>query len=232
MKFLNPLTVGKLFLAGFLLGILLISLGWADQSSHVKKHHKKHAKTVAHHSHKKSHKIAASHAKNKKATLAHHAKKAKPSQAVARRPHALAPKLALNNYAHPEGYFHLNYPANWQVNAKDNAMIMKSAGLGGDRGVFGIVRRDDSVSNEDAVTKEFQAPNRPADLVKTPSQVAGMPATKVVGSGKEDPNNRMVEYYVQNPNGHQYYILMMAPRNEWKRYTVAFSTMLNSLSFN
>jgi hypothetical protein len=221
MKLIHPKHLGLTFLVGFLIGMLIMTLSAFAHAQTAKKHPAKHSKThktaLASHS-KKTH--VASH-KSKSIQVAH---KAKTHPKVAKKP-------ATSLYMHPEGFYTVRYPASWRVNAKENAMLVKSNGTSR-FGVFGIVRRDDSNPNEEAVKHELAAPNRPADLTEMPARVAGLPATKIVGSAKENPDNRMVEYYVQHPDGRQYYILMMAPRNQWNQYNVAFNSMLQSLSFN
>jgi hypothetical protein len=213
-------------LTGFALGLLLIRLGWADTSQAAKKHypkHKAHSHQTHHTHHKKGRKVVAHHAKSHK-----HATRIASHRRLRNAP-VVPPAKA---YTHPEGLYALHYPADWRVNANDNAVIVKSAGEHLNRGVFGIGRRPDDQPNDEAVAWEFKAPGRPKDLRKMPTRVAGLPATKVIGSNREEPNNQMVEYYVQGTGGHQYYILMMAPRDEWKRYSGSFSSMLRSLSLN
>jgi hypothetical protein len=218
MKSFHLKKVGMLFLSGFVLGMILISMGWAAPA----KKHPKHAphKTPAHHStHRTTRPVSRQHKKKTTAIV-------KKSQPVT---HA---KLAFNRYDNPEGLYKLRYPANWRVNAHDNAMVMKSSNRAGQPVVFGIVRRNESLPNEDALLKEFNSPNRPADMVRMPARVAGLPATKVIGSDKNNPDNRLVEYYVQHPNGREYYIMLMAPRNQWAHYASTFNTMLTTLSLN
>jgi hypothetical protein len=231
LRTFDPKRLILLFLTGFALGIFLISMGWAATSSPHKKHPAKHstttsqrmrqrlsgAKAVAHHvSHKKGHK-----------TVAHQART--PKHIASRRLTENAAPVNSRVYSQPEGLYKFKYPTGWQINARENAMIVKSPG---DTGVFGIVRRPDDQPNEEAVAREFNASDRPSNLTQYPSKIAGMRATKVVGSKKDDPYTRMVEYYVQHPNGHQYYILMMAPQLEWARYSKSFGSMLGSLSLN
>jgi hypothetical protein len=230
--FLNPKRVIVLFLTGCALGLLMIRLGWAEETSHTaKKHHPKH-KTHSHqthHSHHTQHAHKLHHAKQ--THLAHH-KKAHHTQVASRRAVRHAPAVPVKEYSHPDGMYALHYPADWRVNANDSALLVHSRGENLNRGVFGIVRRPDDQPNEDAVAREFHAADRPTDLTLEQAQVAGLPATKLIGSNREDPNNQMVEYYVQGTGGHQYYILLMAPRDEWKRYSVSFDGMLRSLSLN
>jgi predicted Zn-dependent protease len=232
---LNPKKMILLFLTGFVLGMVLISLGWADTPTPHKKHHSKRKahSHVAVHKHK--HKVLAHHARTHKNTaLAHRHTKTQNSalstQIASQRQIHDAPIVTSRVYMHPEGQYKFRYPEGWQVNTKDNAMIVKSPG---DVGVFGIVRRPDDQPNKEAVKKEFQASDRPADLTQTPANVAGLSATKVIGSKKDDPYTRMVEYYVQSrKTGHQYYILLMAPQNQWNRYSISFNNMMHTLSFN
>jgi hypothetical protein len=139
---------------------------------------------------------------------------------------------APKRYAHPEGLYAIRYPASWDMRVRKDAMILRSSGSRGSHGMFGIMRRSDDQSIDEAVMREFEAADRPADFKKRPAKVAGMPATKLLHSSKEDPDARVVEYYLENMNGEQFYILMVAPRKEWARYNIPFTAMLRSLRFN
>ena len=110
-------------------------------------------------------------------------------------------------------------------------MIIKSGGAMGDRGVFGINLRTSGSSNHEAVQKEFEASDKSVDLVQMPSRVAGLPATKIMGSGKGDANNHLVEYYISHPSGREYYIMLLAPQAQWPRFSSRFTQILQSLSF-
>jgi hypothetical protein len=224
-------TTVILFLAAFVLGLCIVARSHAEEAplwqpaeaggDFQQPHHtapkskSKHAKKP--HSKKN---LAKKPAKKKAAPKSAHARKAPAPQVAAQ----------LHQYAHPMGLYQLRYPSGWQLNSNDTAMIVKSTH--GDRAVFGIVRRPETETNEAAIEREFSANNRPADLTRASARVAGLPATKVIGSSKEDPNNKMVEYYVQHPNGRSYYVLMMAPRQEWNRYAGTFNSILQNLSFN
>lgn len=228
--FLTSKRVALLLLVGFAIGLLMISLGWADTTPQAaKKHHHKH-KT---HSHQTHHAHATSRTRSKKthAVLAHHAKHKHPTQVVSQKIHN-TPPVPIKEYNQPEGLYSLHYPADWRVAGDENAMVVRSAGPDTERGVFGVVRRPDSDPNDDALAREFHESNRPADLRQMQTQVDGLPATKVIGSNPQNPSNQMVEYYVQGLGGHQYYVLMMAPKDEWQRYSGSFDKMLNSLSLN
>ena len=203
---LTPRKIGMLLMTGFLIGAILVSLGWAAPRSKERAHKKKAAVHMV--SKKKQGRTAVAHRKPIHQTVTFH------------------------DYLHPNGLYRLRRPAHWKVTANDNAMVMQSSGKNGRRGVFGIMRRPEDPPNEEAVTREFQALDKPADLTQTSARVAGMRAIKVMGTNKENPDNRMVEYYVQNFNGQQYYILMMAPRDQWQDYAGKFNAMLASLSFN
>jgi hypothetical protein len=98
------------------------------------------------------------------------------------------------------------------------------------RGVFGITPRARGMRIEEAVKQEFDDPNRSTDLQKAPSRIGDQPAIKVWGSKKNDPNTRMVEYYVQRGE-HQYYILFQAPHASMDRYSPVFNKMIASMKF-
>ena len=208
-----------LFLTGFALGAILITLGWASDSHPIKKNPAKQKTSTQH----------ADFKKGRKAVAPHKASRPASSLIASCRMIQDAVPVPGRLYRNPEGLYTFRYPSRWQVNAKDGAMIVKSPGSAG---VFGIVRRPDDQPNEQAVNRLLVAPNRPQDLTLTPARLAGISATKLIGSKKEDPYIRTVEYYLQHPNGHQYYILLQAPRNEWNKYSIAFGSMLRTLSFN
>ena len=150
-------------------------------------------------------------------------------QAVAAVHRIKVPPVPGNLYQHPEGLYKFRYPSTWQVNATESAMVIKSPD---DVGVMGIVQRPDDQPNDEAVSKELQVSDRPTELKQASARVAGLAATKLIGSKKDDPYTKTVEYYLQHPNGHQYYILLMAPQRDWNRYNVAFGSMLRTLSFH
>jgi hypothetical protein len=133
-------------------------------------------------------------------------------------------------YEDTGGAYQLNYPSTWQVLTKGTALVITSPGGPETRGVFGITPRAGGVTMDDAVKKEFDDPNRPADLVKSPARIGGLPAMKIVGSKKGDPNTRVVEYYVQN-GSHQFYVLFQAPRAAMSQYTALFNGMIASIKF-
>jgi hypothetical protein len=204
---LNPIKIFLLFLTGVLLGVAMISAGWAASSTTSTKKH-----------------TASKPAVTKKST-AH-------KKPVAKAKAQPAPLAKSRMYLHPGGLYAVRYPASWEINAKDNAMVMRSQARNGAHAVFGVVHRSESPSNEESVKHEFEAADKPGDLIRGEARVAGHHAIKVTGTSKDDPLSRMVEYYVDSANGHQYYILMKAPREDWNRYNMAFSAMIRSLSLN
>src|ERR1035438_1110230 len=117
------------------------------------------------------------------------------------------------DYAQPQGLYRFRYPSSWKVSENEKALLIKSPGDPGLIGVFGIVRIADTTSIHDAVLNEFK--QRPADLTQSDATVAGLHATKLVGPKKGDPSTKMVEYYIELPNGKKYYVLLMAPLNRW-----------------
>lgn len=136
----------------------------------------------------------------------------------------------LASYSDSQGRYQMNYPETWQISAKEGAVLVRSS-RGPDGGVFGIMCRPDDRPNSQAIKKELKAKDRPADLTQAPARVGGLPATKLIGSKKNDPATKMVEYYIQNPaTGHQFYVLLMAPKDQWSRYSPTFGSILNSLS--
>ena len=133
-------------------------------------------------------------------------------------------------YTEPGENYQINYPADWQPLTKGNALVITSPGGPEERGVFGITLRTTGLTVEAAVEKEFQDPNRAADLKKSPARIAEMPAIKVWGSKKGDPNIRVVEYYVQK-GSQQYYILFQAPHAAMDQYRAVFNAMIASMKF-
>jgi hypothetical protein len=192
-----------LFLSGVGLGLAMITMGWAKTlPAHPPKVH-----------------TSVKYAK------AVQTKKPKKTTATVSRP------MPLKDYIHPEGLYQVSYPTNWTMHAKADGMLAVSGGRHGEQVVFGVLRRQDTMSNEQAIEKEMTASNRPIDLVKMQARVAGLSATKLVGAGP-NPDVKKVEYYVETENGHHYFILMMAPRDEWNQHNLAFSKILNTLSLN
>lgn len=128
------------------------------------------------------------------------------------------------------GYYTIRYPPEWQVLTKGNALVITSPGGPDERGVFGITPRAEGLVINEAVEKEFQDPDRSADLKKSPARIGDVPAIKVWGSKKGNPNIRMVEYYVQK--GHQqFYVLFQAPHVAMDRYSPIFNAMIASMRF-
>jgi hypothetical protein len=133
-------------------------------------------------------------------------------------------------YTDPDGRYEINYPSDWQTLTKGNALVITSPGGPEERGVFGITLRAAGLTVDAAVDKEFQDPEHPADLKKSPARIGEMPATKVWGSKKGDPNIREVKYYVQN-GPQQYYILFQAPHAAMDHYRAVFNAMIASMKF-
>jgi hypothetical protein len=200
------LTMKKLlllFLSGVGLGLAMITMGWA--------------KTLPAH-HPKVH-TSVKHAK------AVQTKKPKKTTATVRRP------VELKEYAHPNGLYQVSYPATWFMRTKQDGMIAVTRGQHGGNVIFGVLRRSDEETNEQAIEKELSAGNHPDDLVKMQARLAGLSATKLVGTGNR-PDIKKVEYYVETQTGHRYFILMMAPKSEWEQHNIAFSRILNTLTLN
>jgi hypothetical protein len=142
-----------------------------------------------------------------------------------------SPKLKVSDYIHPQGLYRLRYPAEWKINASDSAMIIKSPGANGNMGVFGIRLLSGHQTLQEAIDKEIKRQGNTMGYETTSTQVAGLPATKLVGSKNDDPDTRMVEYFLQQPNGHLYYIMLMAPASSWDHFAGAFYTIMRTLSF-
>ena len=134
------------------------------------------------------------------------------------------------DYTDQNRLYSLRVPSSWEVLSKGNAVVIASREDPAQRGVFGITLRPGGKTVEEAVEQEFQAKDRPTDLVKSPARIAGAPAVKVVGSKKGDPATRVVEYYAQNGD-HQYYLLLQAPRDRWNQYNAIFYIMIRSFKF-
>jgi hypothetical protein len=141
-----------------------------------------------------------------------------------------APMSGWQTYVDNGGYYKISYPPGWQVLTKGNALVITSPGGPDERGVFGITPRAEGVTINDAVDKEFSDPNRASDLQKSASRIAGIPATKVWGSKKGDPNIRVVEYYVQSGT-QQFYILFQAPHSAMTQFSPVFNSMISSMKF-
>lgn len=156
-------------------------------------------------------------------------KKKPPIQKVAKKP--VMKVVPFKEYAETQGSYQMRKPDSWAVTARENKMIMQSAGWEGGYGVFGILHRPEEISIEQAISKELMDQNR-RGVKKMDARVAGMRAIKLVGQSPLNPNEKMVEYYVENFDGQKYYIMLKAPRDHWNRYSTTFNTMLNSLSFN
>jgi hypothetical protein len=128
------------------------------------------------------------------------------------------------------GFYQINYPGNWQVLSKGNAVVITSPGGPEERGVFGITPRPEGITVQESVDKEFSDPEKPSDLQKAPARLGNLPAVKVWGSSKKDPSIRIVEYYIQK--GHQqYYILFQAPHVMMPKYSPVFNAMIKSMEF-
>ncbi len=179
--------MGALLATGMILGVFMVSMGWAAKPP-VKK-------------------IAL--------------QKQPPMKAV-----------PFKEYVGAQGSYQIRKPASWKVAARDNKMIMRSAGFRGGHGLFGVVRRSDQISNEQAIARELKQSRRLNHVKQVPAQIGGMRATKLIGTPRDNPHEKIVEYYVQNFDGQEYYILLQAPREHWNRYAVTFNAMLNSISFN
>jgi hypothetical protein len=134
-------------------------------------------------------------------------------------------------YTDSTGHYSINYPEKWQPITRGDALVISSPGEAATRGVFGITRRTGDVTAPEAVAKEFESPDRPADLQQGPAKMGDRPAIKVWGSKKGDPNIRVVEYYLQKDRHTQYYILFQAPHAMMSKYGPIFNRMIGSIQF-
>lgn len=133
-------------------------------------------------------------------------------------------------YIDASGIYKITYPSSWQILTKGNAVVITSPGGPDERAIFGITRRSQGTSAEEAVGKVFSDPQRSEDLQRTHASLGGLPAIKVWGSKKGDPSMRIVEYYVQK-GPDQYYILFQAPFVRTSEFKPMFDGMIASMKF-
>jgi hypothetical protein len=132
-------------------------------------------------------------------------------------------------YHHETLGFETRVPVGWHV--RKTSKMVGFTSPGDSKAALGVMRSaDKSATIEQFADSQFEKEGRPADWVRSPAQVAGMRAMKIVGHPSGKPDMKMVQYYVEGPNG-TYLIQCLAPESQWSRYSPYFSTMIGKLQF-
>ena len=135
-------------------------------------------------------------------------------------------------YQNPSLHFALKLPDVWQVQEKDNVVGFTSPVKGNTHGAMGILKSSKKgVSIQEAASKGLGVSVRAAGWTLTNARFGGLPAVKVVSAMKDDPTQKMVQYYVQE--GEDLFLIQcIAPVSEWSDYNALFATMIRTFQFS
>ena len=135
-------------------------------------------------------------------------------------------------YENSSLHFTLKLPMEWQVKEKTNVIGFTSPTHGTSFGAMGILKSSKKgMSAQEAASRKLGVSVRAKGWKISTTQIAGLPALKVVSTLKNDPTQRIVQYYIQARDD-LYLIQCIAPINEWTIYNTAFATMIRTFQFS
>jgi hypothetical protein len=124
----------------------------------------------------------------------------------------------------------VSVPSNWTARISSNAIAFRTGTTDAGFAAIGIMKSVGDSDIESQATKQYQAEGQPADWDQILTNVAGMPAIKILSTSQRNPSIRVLQYYVSTPNG-SYIIQCMAPKSAWSRYQQIFSSTVLKLQF-
>lgn len=128
--------------------------------------------------------------------------------------------------------FGLKLPNVWQVKENKNVVGFTSPVHGNGHAAMGILKSSKKgLSLQDAAKKELGVSGRAEGWTLSNAQFAGLPALKVASLMKDDPTQKMVQFYVQAGDD-LYLIQCIAPVSEWNTYNALFATMIRTFQFS
>jgi len=123
-------------------------------------------------------------------------------------------------------------PLLWQVQEKNNVVGILSPVTGNSHGAMGILKSSKKgLSIQEAASKGLGVSARAAGWTLSHARFGRLPAVKVVSSLKNDPSQKMVQYYVQAGDD-LFLIQCVAPASEWNAYSGLFATMIRTFQFS
>jgi hypothetical protein len=141
------------------------------------------------------------------------------------------PKMRWTSYRSNVLKVQVTVPSAWVPRKSNTALGFLTPGPADQRAAVGILKSNDQTSSIDQLAdQQFSEPSRPQDWVRVPARVAGMRAIKIVGTAKDNADRKMVQYYVETPNG-TYLLQCIAPLGTYPLYSDLFATMLTKLQF-
>jgi hypothetical protein len=121
----------------------------------------------------------------------------------------------------------VSVPSAWVAKKSPKALGFVTPGPAQERAAVGIMKSAKS-SIEEAADQQMRESG--ASWSKSSSRVAGHRAIKVVGPAKDDPSRKIVQYYIDGPQG-AYLVQCMAPAQTWHLYSPLFNSMLARMRF-
>ncbi len=144
----------------------------------------------------------------------------------------LATGMKWTSYQNPSLHFALKLPNAWEVQEKKNVVGITSPVKGSSYAAMGILKSEKKgMSIWEAASRTLGVSARAEGWKITEAQFGGLPAMKVVSLLKNDPSQRMVQYYVRV--GEDLYLIQCsAPVSEWTTYNALFATMIRTFQFS
>jgi len=122
-------------------------------------------------------------------------------------------------------------PSSWTARISSKAVGFRIKGMNGLYAGFGVLKSQYELDTiEENAERHYKEEGQPADWVQLPATVAGNRAIKIIFSPSEDPAMRMVQYYIETPQG-CYLVQCIAPKRSWTRFSPIFATALGKIKF-
>ena len=145
-------------------------------------------------------------------------------------PGKAAAKAGWVSYKSSDLNLQVSVPQDWKPVKVPKALAFHADDLTGGTAAVGILKSDHAGSIEETADQQFEREGRPADWVRSNARVDGMRAIKIVGTVANNPDRRMVHYYIETPQGN-YLVQCQATADHWPTFGPIFATILTKLKF-
>jgi hypothetical protein len=124
----------------------------------------------------------------------------------------------------------VSVPDDWKPVKVPKALAFRADDLTGGTAAMGILKSDQPGKIEDLADQQFEHDGKPADWVRGNAKIGGMRAIKIVGLLPNNPERKMVHYFIETPNGN-YLVQCQATADRWSVFGPTFTTILSKLTF-
>ncbi len=124
----------------------------------------------------------------------------------------------------------LRVPAAWKVKRTDQAVAFTSLTGGNNRVAFGVMKSQEALSLEETAQQFLMQEMNSGEWHCSKARLARYRAVKISGFSSENPERRVVHYFVEGPQG-IYLVQCMGNRRLWSAYEPLFSSILNQFQF-